>query len=138
MNTLKKVLNDIKNVLFRFKKLFFIAIKITLLLSVISLIIGKTYQNQDDDPDRGAIAVEGAFGESYSTPIYLSQGWDEDESLWFYNITQDSTLLLQIIVIITLLKNLQTPCRYPFRLTPMCTSRHAVVCIFSRKNHETV
>jgi cytochrome c5 len=93
MNTLKKVLNDIKNVLFRFKKMFFIAIKITLLLSVISLIIGKTYQNWDDDPDRGAIAVEGAFGESYSTPIYLSQGWDEDESLWFYNITQGSALL---------------------------------------------
>src|SRR5690606_29961917 len=46
------------------------------------------------DPDRGAIAIEnGAFGESYSTPIYLDQGWSESDSLWFYNTTQGSGLL---------------------------------------------
>ncbi len=56
--------------------------------------IGKLYQHWDDDPDRGAIAVkDGAFGESYSTPIYLNQGWDEADSLWFYNTTQGSGLL---------------------------------------------
>lgn len=58
------------------------------------LAIGKTYQRWDDDADRGAIAIEnGAFGESYTTPVYLDQGWDEADSLWFYNTTQGSALL---------------------------------------------
>lgn len=58
------------------------------------LAAGKTYQRWDDDPDRGAIALsEGAFGESYATPVYLDQGWDEADSLWFYNTTQGSALL---------------------------------------------
>ena len=45
-------------------------------------------------PDRGAIAInDGALGESYATPVYLDQGWDEADSLWFYNTTQGSGLL---------------------------------------------
>lgn len=57
-------------------------------------LLGKLYQVWDQDPDRGAIAIEnGAFGESYSTPIYLDQGWSESDSLWFYNTTQGSGLL---------------------------------------------
>ena len=61
---------------------------------MIALAIGKIYQDWDDDPDRGAIAIEdGAFGESYSTPIYLQQGWSESDSLWFYNTTQGSALI---------------------------------------------
>jgi cytochrome c5 len=61
---------------------------------VIALIIGKVYQNWDDDPNRGAIAVSnGEFGEDYSTPVYLDQGWDAAETLWFYNTTQGSALL---------------------------------------------
>lgn len=60
----------------------------------IGLVIGKIYQNWDDDPDRGAIAIEnGAFGENYSKPIYLDQGWDANDSLWFYNTTQGSALM---------------------------------------------
>ena len=52
------------------------------------------YQGWDDDPDRGAIAItDGAFGESYKVPEYLDQGWDEADSLWFYNTTQGSALL---------------------------------------------
>lgn len=63
-------------------------------LLFIILAFGKLYQVWDDDPDRGAIAVEtGAFGDSYSTPIYLDQGWDEAASLWFYTTTQGSGLL---------------------------------------------
>ena len=63
-------------------------------LMLISLFIGKKYQGWDDDTDRGAIAIEdGAFGESYPTPIYLDQGWDAADSLWFYNTTQGSALL---------------------------------------------
>ncbi len=61
---------------------------------LIALSISKAYQRWDDDPDRGAIAIaDGAFGESYSTPVYLEQGWDEADSLWFYNTTQGSGLL---------------------------------------------
>jgi len=63
-------------------------------LMLIALAVGKSYQNWDDDPDRGAIAIEnGAFGESYATPMYLSQGWSEADSLWFYNTTQGSALI---------------------------------------------
>ncbi|RYY77250.1 MAG: ribonuclease E [Gammaproteobacteria bacterium] len=72
-------------------------IKIKILLFTIIIIIfaaGKTYQRWDDDPDRGAVAIDdGAFGESYSTPTYLDQGWSESDSLWFYNTTQGSGLL---------------------------------------------
>ncbi|MGV8836756.1 hypothetical protein, partial [Cellvibrio sp.] len=46
--------------------------KLLIILAIpmgISLLIGKIYQNWDDDPERGAIAIEnGAFGENYSTP----------------------------------------------------------------------
>ena len=64
------------------------------LLMAITLAIGKIYQGWDDDPERGAIAIEqGAFGESYSTPLYLDQGWDANDSLWYYNTTQGSALI---------------------------------------------
>nr|WP_324257138.1 di-heme-cytochrome C peroxidase [Cellvibrio fontiphilus] len=60
----------------------------------ITLAIGKLYQKWDDDPARGALAVDnGAFGENYSTPIYLDQGWSANDSLWFYNTTQGSALI---------------------------------------------
>lgn len=60
----------------------------------IALAIGKAYQKWDDDPDRGAMAIDnGAFGENYSTPIYLDQGWSESDSLWYYNTTQGSALI---------------------------------------------
>jgi cytochrome c5 len=64
------------------------------LVMAIALAIGKAYQTWDDDPDRGALAIDnGAFGENYSTPIYLDQGWDESDSLWYYNTTQGSALI---------------------------------------------
>lgn len=60
----------------------------------IALGIGKTYQNWDDDKDRGAIPIaKGEWGENFTTPTYLDQGWDEADSLWFYNVTQGSALL---------------------------------------------
>jgi len=63
-------------------------------LSFMSLAAGKIYQSWDDDKDRGAIAiVNGEFGESYSTPVYLDQGWSPADSLWFYNTTQGSGLI---------------------------------------------
>ncbi|MGJ8679073.1 di-heme-cytochrome C peroxidase [Paraglaciecola sp.] len=67
---------------------------VIVLLAIIALIIGKTYQGWDDDPARGAIPIEnGAFGDNYSTPTYLEQGWSANDSLWFYNTTQGSALL---------------------------------------------
>lgn len=65
-----------------------------LILALIILAAGKTYQRWDDDPDRGAVAISnGANGESYTKPTYLKQGWSESDSLWFYNTTQGSGLL---------------------------------------------
>lgn len=64
------------------------------LLMGITLAIGKLYQNWDDDPDRGAVEMkQGIYGENYSTPMYLDQGWSANDSLWFYNTTQGSALL---------------------------------------------
>jgi len=66
------------------------------LVSIVLLPIIFTKYNQycDVDSDRGAVAVEGgALGESYLTPEYLNQGWDANDSLWFYNTTQGSALL---------------------------------------------
>lgn len=64
------------------------------LVLFVALLGGKAYQHLDQHESRGAIAVEnGHFGESYPTPIYLDQGWDRSDSLWFYNTTQGSALL---------------------------------------------
>ena len=58
------------------------------------IVYAKIYQNWDTDADRGAIAISGGeFGESYSTPRYLDQGWRANDSLWFYNTTQGSGLM---------------------------------------------
>lgn len=75
-------------------KLFFRVFLVFVAGVLIVLAIGKTYQAWDDDPERGAIALEdGALGENFATPVYLDQGWDENDSLWFYNVTQGSGLL---------------------------------------------
>lgn len=67
---------------------------VVIALMVVALIAGKIYQGWDDDPDRGAIPInDGLFGESYSTPVYLDQGWSANDSLWYYNTTQGSALL---------------------------------------------
>lgn len=64
------------------------------LVLFVALLGGKAYQHLDQHESRGAIAVEnGHFGENYPTPIYLDQGWDRSDSLWFYNTTQGSALL---------------------------------------------
>ncbi len=52
------------------------------------------YKFVDHDPDRGATTVsEDVFGDSFSRVEYLDQGWEADDSLWFYNVTQGSDLL---------------------------------------------
>jgi hypothetical protein len=65
-----------------------------IILMLVALVVGKAYQGWDDDPDRGAVPIEnGAFGESYSTPVYLDQGWSANDSLWYYTTTQGSALM---------------------------------------------
>lgn len=78
---------------YRLKLLAAIVAGVLLLLGI-TFVSGKVYQHLDRDPDRGAIALEnGAFGESYDTPIYLEQGWSAADTLWYYNTTQGSALL---------------------------------------------
>ncbi len=65
-----------------------------ILLAVLVLAAGKAYQHFDQHPDRGAIAVlDGALNDSHQTPVYINQGWDNADSLWFYNATQGSNLI---------------------------------------------
>ena len=79
------------------RRMLFHLFKGVILFTVVLFVvlgIGKLYQHWDDDPDRGAVAIEkGAFGERYSTPIYLDQGWSTNDSLWYYNTTQGSALI---------------------------------------------
>lgn len=78
---------------YRLKFIVLIGCIVVALLAV-TFAAGKIYQHLDRDPDRGAIAIEdGALGESYSTPIYLDQGWEPADTLWYYNTTQGSALL---------------------------------------------
>ncbi len=66
-----------------------------LLLLRSSTLLDVAYYNfVDNDPDRGATTVAAdVFGDSFSRVEYLDQGWEEDDSLWFYSVTQGSDLL---------------------------------------------
>lgn len=67
---------------------------VVFLFTLVGERIGEAYQFWDSDEDRGAIAVaKDRFGETFSKPEYLEQGWDESQSLWFYDTTQGSDLL---------------------------------------------
>lgn len=75
------------------KKIRYVVLSLTA-LGCLTLLIGKYYQTLDSDPDRGAIPIaKTEFGESATKVEYLKQGWDESDSLWFYNVTQGSALL---------------------------------------------
>ena len=70
---------------------FFVAVAVSIFITFIS---GKIYQKWDDRPDRGAVAIDnGGYGESFSLPVYLDQGWTPADSLWYYNLTQGSALI---------------------------------------------
>ncbi len=80
--------------IWRHRQWMLLLLALVVLSMFIALAIGKAYQHWDDDPNRGAVGLEnGAFGESYATPIYLDQGWSAADSLWFYTTTQGSNLL---------------------------------------------
>jgi hypothetical protein len=78
----------------RFPILVPLSVLALLILPFASILYAKIYQRWDNDPDRGAIAIAGgAFGEDYSKPRYLEQGWTPNDSLWFYNTSQGSGLM---------------------------------------------
>lgn len=94
MHAILSLIKGLWSLLKQFKSVILKLVALGVTFSVIALIAGKIYQHWDDDPDRGAIAISnGEFGEDYSTPVYLNQGWSASDSLWFYNITQGSGLL---------------------------------------------
>ncbi|MCL6415079.1 di-heme-cytochrome C peroxidase [Aestuariirhabdus sp. Z084] len=76
-------------------KSFLIALAVLLVIApFVGMVIALVYEDWDNDPDRGAIAISnGQFNESFSVPEYLNQGWESHDSLWFYNTTQGSALL---------------------------------------------
>lgn len=81
-------------VIFRLFKRKWLVFSIIIVSPFIVLSASKIYQLWDTHPSRGAVAINnGVFGESYSTPVYLDQGWSKNDSLWFYNTTQGSALL---------------------------------------------
>ncbi|WP_096085147.1 di-heme-cytochrome C peroxidase [Agaribacterium haliotis] len=88
-------LSNVIFVLFRHYGRRLLAAMFTLaVLMMLTLAGGKIYQHIDRHPDRGAMALsDSAFGDHYTTPMYLDQGWGRADSLWFYNTTQGSNLL---------------------------------------------
>lgn len=84
-----------------FKVSFKVFVVASLSIGVFTAVV-KTYQNWDDDPDRGAVMLsESLFGDHYDTvfpskktPEWMSwQGWSADDSMWYYTTTQGSDLL---------------------------------------------
>lgn len=61
---------------------------------IITGIAYRLYEFRDNDSNRGAV-TQGIdkFGSRFSQTVYLSQGWSEADSLWFYTVTQGSNLL---------------------------------------------
>lgn len=91
---LKQLFKPTSNAIRKVTRLCLTLIIIILPLSLLTLIVGKHYQGSDRDVDRGAISVDNqSMGESYTTPVYIDQGWEASDSLWFYNTTQGSNLL---------------------------------------------
>jgi hypothetical protein len=81
---------------------FSLALRLLLVLAVAVLILPMVfialteniYEFRDKDPQRGAaVPTQDKFGDHVTAIKYLSQGWKEQDSLWFYNTTQGSDLL---------------------------------------------
>jgi hypothetical protein len=71
-----------------------LTLKAIVLICSLCFVVFELWPPSDHDKNRGAIAMaDGALKENFSLPKYLDQGWDEDDSLWFYNTTQGSALL---------------------------------------------
>ena len=90
----KKEKKNSKQVKRSFRRLFLMAT--VALVSAWALIgyVNQLYGRWDDHEHRGAKAVTAdPFDQPITDVTYLPQGWDEADSLWFYNATQGSNLL---------------------------------------------
>ena len=64
------------------------------LVIVAGLVALSAPNYSDNDPDRGAAIVkDDIFNDHFDRVVYLDQGWNNAESLWFYNTTQGSDLI---------------------------------------------
>ena len=94
MKLINQFITRVLMCVFKNTRIAVLLLLLTLILMLVALAIGKAYQHWDNDPDRGAIAMQNdPFGENFNTPVYVDQGWDNSDSLWYYNTTQGSNLL---------------------------------------------
>ena len=100
----KDIWNQSRQRITSFKFLFKSFVILVIALGVFTSVV-KTWQNWDDDPDRGAVVLkESLFGDHYDK-IYPGivkdesgnetpwQGWKPNDSMWYYTTTQGSDLL---------------------------------------------
>ncbi|MBL4693138.1 MAG: hypothetical protein JKY92_07405, partial [Magnetovibrio sp.] len=75
------------------------ALALFIILPILGLIGSTIFKQIEWHESRGAKAINyeastnTALAESFSTPEYLDQGWDKNDSLWFYNTTQGSAFM---------------------------------------------
>lgn len=78
------------------KILLWVVLPIAIIVTVGNY-IKQTLEFWDDDIDRGATTVgmesPDAMGDHFSKVVYPEQGWSEEQSIWYYNITQGSNLI---------------------------------------------
>lgn len=76
-------------------RLALVATIVLLLLPLIYIaLMENVYEFRDTDPQRGAATPkQDKFGDVTTSTKYLPQGWKEQDTLWFYTITQGSDLL---------------------------------------------
>ena len=88
-------MNDTTRKLLRWLKYALLTGVAVIVLLVAAAGAKHTYEFWDADAERGAIAMPAPdhLGDQYDKVVYLPQGWDEADSLWFYNTTQGSDLM---------------------------------------------
>lgn len=95
--------------LFRFTRNGFIAILVLVAVWAAIGAISRGIEFRDDDPQRGAVVTNtDPFDRAVEKTVYLDQGWDAADSLWFYNTSQGSTLLPYDFFLALELANSQT------------------------------
>ncbi|MFT5225904.1 MAG: hypothetical protein ACI8XX_001656 [Polaribacter sp.] len=86
-----------------FKKLLYVVIALVVLTALI-IYVQDVWRYSDDAANRGVAIVDSnalhvnaktpvAPDDGYTKSMYVDQGWNTEESLWFYNVTQGSDLL---------------------------------------------
>lgn len=83
-----------KSPLFKYLRNTLLGVVLIVILAAVVGAVSRSLEFSDDDPDRGAISLASdPFDKPISRILYLDQGWDAADSLWFYNTTQGSNLM---------------------------------------------